>query len=136
MEKKRLFRIMAKADRTFAIGIADKIKETEEITIVKEPEKVLAMIKMREPVKQSLFYLGEVIVTEAAVSIGGANGVAVLMGDDYEKTASMAIIDAAFNSGVLQDETPFWEMEEQLLAQEEKENALFQKTMVDFNTMA
>ena len=94
------------------------------------------MIKMREPVKQSLFYLGEVIVTEAAVSIGGANGVAVLMGDDYEKTASMAIIDAAFNSGVLQDETPFLEMEEQLLAQEEKENALFQKTMVDFNTMA
>ena len=136
MEKKRLFRIMAKADRAFAIGIADKIKETEEITIVKEPEKVLTMIKMREPVKQSLFYLGEVIVTEAAVAVGGANGVAVLMGDDYEKTSSMAIIDAAFNSGVWQDETPFLEMEEQLLAQEEKENALFQKTMVDFKTMA
>ena len=127
---------MAKADREFVIGIANKIKETEEITIVKEPEKVLTMIKMREPVKESLFYLGEVIVTEAAVSIGGTNGVAVLMGDDYEKTSSMAIIDAAFNSGGLQDETPFLEMEEQLLAQEEKENALFQKTMVDFKTMA
>lgn len=124
MEKKRLFRIMAKADREFAIGIANQIKEKEEITIVKEPEKVLTMIKMREPVKQSLFYLGEVIVTEAAVAVGGANGVAVLMGDDYEKTSSMAIIDAAFNSGVWQDETPFLEMEEQLLAQEEKENAL------------
>lgn len=136
MEKKRLFRIMAKADREFAIGIANQIKEKEEITIVKEPEKVLTMIKMREPVKQSLFYLGEVIVTEAAVAVGGANGVAVLMGDDYEKTSSMAIIDAAFNSGVWQDETPFLEMEEQLLAQEEKENALFQKTMVDFKTMA
>ena len=136
MEKKRLFRIMAKADREFAIGIANQIKEKEEITIVKEPEKVLTMIKMREPVKQSLFYVGEVIVTEAAVAVGGANGVAVLMGDDYEKTSSMAIIDAAFNSGVWQDETPFLEMEEQLLAQEEKENALFQKTMVDFKTMA
>lgn len=136
MEKKRLFRIMAKADREFAIEIANQIKEKEEITIVKEPEKVLTMIKMREPVKQSLFYLGEVIVTEAAVAVGGANGVAVLMGDDYEKTSSMAIIDAAFNSGVWQDETPFLEMEEQLLAQEEKENALFQKTMVDFKTMA
>lgn len=136
MEKKRLFRIMAKADREFAIGIANQIKEKEEITIVKEPEKVLTMIKMREPVKQSLFYLGEVIVTEAAVAVSGANGVAVLMGDDYEKTSSMAIIDAAFNSGVWQDETPFLEMEEQLLAQEEKENALFQKTMVDFKTMA
>lgn len=136
MEKKRLFRIMAKADREFAIGIANQIKEKEEITIVKEPEKVLTMIKMREPVKQSLFYLGEVMVTEAAVAVGGANGVAVLMGDDYEKTSSMAIIDAAFNSGVWQDETPFLEMEEQLLAQEEKENALFQKTMVDFKTMA
>lgn len=136
MEKKRLFRIMAKADREFAIGIANQIKEKEEITIVKEPEKVLTMIKMREPVKQSLFYLGEVIVTEAAVAVGGANGVAVLMGDDYEKTSSMAIIDAAFNSGVWQDVTPFLEMEEQLLAQEEKENALFQKTMVDFKTMA
>lgn len=136
MEKKRLFKIMAKADRDIIINMAEEVKKTQEVVIVKSPEKVLAMIKMREPVKESLFYMGEVIVTEAAVTIEGVNGMAVTMGDDFDKALAMAIIDAAFNCNAITDETPFIELEKQQIMREEKENAMFMKTMVNFNSMS
>lgn len=135
MEKRRLFKIMFKADRDEIINLANEIKEINDVLVVKEPEKVLAMIKMREPVKESLFYLGEVVVTEATVSVNGVNGMAVAMGDDYEKTLSMAIIDAAYNGKVFEKENVLLELEKDQISKEEKENAMFMKTMVDFHSM-
>ena len=135
MEKRRLFKIMAKANRNEIISLADKIRNGHDVVIVKEPEKALTMIKMREPVKESLFYLGEVIITEATVSVNGVNGTAVVMGDDYEKTLSMAIIDAAYNGNFFEDEKVLIKLEEEQISNEEKENAMFMKTMVNFHSM-
>lgn len=135
MEKRRLFKILSKADRAAVIDMAEIIKKINEVVIVKEPEKALTMIKMREPVKESLFYLGEVIVTEATVAINGVNGTAVTMGDDFDKTLSMAIIDAACNCNVFEDENVLLELEQEQISKEEKENAMFMKTMVNFNSM-
>lgn len=135
MEKKRMSKIMVKADREDIIKQAEMIKKNNRVVIIKEPEKVLTMIKMREPVKESLFYLGEVIVTEALVKVNDVAGMAVAMGDDYEKTLAMAIIDAAYNAGAFADEEFLLRLEEKQIEREEKENALFAKTMVNFNTM-
>lgn len=101
MEKKRLSKIMAKADRDFVIDLAEGIKSKHEVVIIKSPEKGLAMIKMREPVKESLFYIGEVIVSEALVSVDGVNGMAVTMDDDFDKVLAMAIVDAADRKSVV-----------------------------------
>lgn len=76
------------------------------------------MIRMREPVKNSLFYLGEAIITEAVVSLGDTVGTAVTMGDDFEKTLHMAIIDAAENKGVFTQEDLLLEWEQ---AQQQKD---------------
>lgn len=135
MEKRRMFKILSKADREIVIGLADEIKKIYQIIVVKEPQKGLAMIKMREPVKESLFYLGEVIVTEATVSIDGVNGTAVAMGDDYEKTLAMAIIDAAYNADIFDKENTLIELEKEQICKIEKENAMFLKTMVNFQSM-
>lgn len=135
MKKKRLFKIMSKADRSKIIELADEVKTANNVVIVKEPEKALAMIKMREPVKESLFYLGEVIVTEATVAVNGVNGTAVTMGDDFEKTLAMAIIDAGYNANVFGKESVLLELEKEQIIREEKENAMFMKTMVNFNSM-
>lgn len=135
MEKKRLFRIMAKADGETLSALAEKLKETYPLVIIKEPQKSLAMIKMREPVQASLFYLGEVIVTEAAVELAGTKGIAVTMGDDFEKTLNMAVIDAACNKGVFADETALLELEKAQTEREQKENAMHLKTMVNFTSM-
>ena len=135
MEKKRLFRIMAKADRKIVMSLAEKIKNQHEVLIVKAPEKALAMVKMREPVKESLFYMGEVIVTEATVSVDGTNGMAVTMGDDFDKTLAMAVIDGACNGGVFEDMETLLKLEKEQIDREEKENSMFHETMVNFHSM-
>ncbi|MBQ8515458.1 MAG: phosphonate C-P lyase system protein PhnG [Ruminococcus sp.] len=135
MDKKRLFRIMNRADRDEIIEYASEIQAGYQVMIVKKPEKSLAMVKMREPVKESLFYIGEVIVTDAIVSIGGTTGRAVAMGDDFDKTVAMAIIDAACNYGCFQRENELYDLERKQQERIEKENTMFMKTMVNFNSM-
>ena len=135
MEKKRLFRILSKADRKDVIHLGEELQQQYSLTIVKKPEKSLVMIKMREPVKNSLFYLGETIITEAVVQLEDTVGTAVTMGDDFEKALHMAIIDAAENIGVFVHEDLLLEWEQAQRQKMEQENALFQKTKVDFHSM-
>ena len=139
MEKKRQTRILAKADKQLVAALSSEIQETYRPVILKGPDKSLAMIRMREPVKQSLFYLGEVIVHEAVVEIDGICGAAVLMHDnadnDAAKTLDMAIIDAAINKGVFMHMNMLLELEEQQNEQLMRENALHLKTMVNFESM-
>lgn len=135
MNKKTLFRIMAKADSAVIARLAGDIMRQHEVTVIKEPNKTLTMIKMREPVRSSLFYIGEVIVTEAIVELDGQKGMAVTMGDDFEKTLNMAVIDAAVNKGIFTEEGTLAELEHEQTEQEQKENALHLKTMVSFNSM-
>lgn len=115
--------------------LADGIKSQYSPVIIKNPEKSLVMIRMREPVKESLFHLGEVIVCEAIVELEGTKGMAVLMGDDFDKVLDMAVIDAACNKGVFDQQDRLLELEAEQKLHEEKENAMFQKTMVDFHSM-
>jgi alpha-D-ribose 1-methylphosphonate 5-triphosphate synthase subunit PhnG len=135
MDKKRLSKILAKADRAVVAGISAGIQKEYNPVIIKGPGKTLAMVKIREPVRQSLFYIGEVIVCEAAVEIGGVRGTAVLMGDDEEKTLDMAIIDAAVNMGFHIDIDLLLRLEKQQNDHLMRENAMHLKTMVNFESM-
>lgn len=135
MDKKRLFQIMANADREIIGQLAKKTKQENHIVIVKEPAKTLAMIKMREPVQSSMFYIGEVIVTECMVELDGTCGMAVTMGDDFEKTLDMAIIDAAYNKGIFKEEEKLAALEREQQIRYQKENAMHLKTMVNFKSM-
>lgn len=135
MNKRRLSKILAKASPQQVQELAGEIKTQHEITVVKAPEKSLVMIKMRDPVKESLFYLGEVIVSEAIVDLDGAKGTAVLLGDDYEKALDMAVIDAACNKGVFARFDVLEQLEVEQNRRTEQENALFLKTMVNFTSM-
>ncbi len=128
-------KILAKADRTLVAGLSADIQKAHSVTVVKEPGKTLAMIKMREPVRRSLFYLGEVIVCEAVVELDGIKGMAVTMGDDADKTLDMAIIDAALNRGMFTGIETLHMLEQQQQEQIMRENALHMKTMVNFESM-
>jgi len=135
MDKKRLSRILAKADKNIIAGLSAEIQKIYSPVIIKEPGKTLAMIKMREPVKESLFYIGEVIVCEATVEIDGVKGVAVVMGDDTEKTLDMAIIDAAVNKGIFTGIDRLINLEKAQNDKIMRENAMHLKTMVNFKSM-
>lgn len=100
MEKRELFRILCKSAREQVILLANGIKDKHVITVVRKPAKTLVLMKVREPVAQSEFYLGEVLACEAMVRIGESQGMALTIGDDFEKVLSMAIVDAACNAAV------------------------------------
>ena len=93
MEKKELFRIMAAADGSMLRELAQPLAEKYGVSVVKAPAKTLAMIKLREPVKNSLFYLGEALVCDTVVELGGTKGTAVVLGDDFDKTAVLAALE-------------------------------------------
>ena len=135
MDKKRLSRILAGADRQEVAAMSAEIQKTHRPVIIKEPGKTLTMIKMREPVKQSLFYIGEVIVCEAVVEIDSTKGIAVVLGDDTEKTLNMAIIDAAVNKGVFTGMDILFALEKEQNDRVMRENAMHLKTMVSFESM-
>jgi len=135
MEKKRLTKILSKMDRAVVAALSAAVLNKNPVVVVKEPAKTLAMIKMREPVKQCQFYIGEVIVCEAVVELGGVKGMAVLMGDDAEKTLNMAIIDAAINKGMFEGMEQLLELEKEQENNLRRENAMHLKTMVNFTSM-
>ncbi len=138
MQKKRLFSIMSKTKTSLLKDLSEVISDKYKVTIIKEPSKTLAMIKMREPVKSGLFYIGEVMVTEAVVEINGVKGTAVTMGDDFDKALYMAVIDCGFNCGfdeMKAVEIKLISLEEKQIKKREKENAMHLKTMVSFNSM-
>lgn len=138
MMKKRLFSIMAKASLSEIQVIAEPLTHKYSIQIIKEPTKSLAMVQLRETVQESLFYIGEVLVVEAIVSIGDVKGMAVTLGDDFEKVLAMAILDACLNKKIEESsaiEQSLFQLERKQIEKEQKENALFQKTKVNFNSM-
>ncbi|NSK20440.1 phosphonate C-P lyase system protein PhnG [Dorea formicigenerans] len=97
MLKRKLSAILAGASKDELAVIADQIKSENNIKILKEPQKTLVMVKVRESVKNSLFYLGEVLATECMVTVDGTKGVSVIAGDDFEKAIAAAIIDGYLN---------------------------------------
>ena len=130
-----MFRILSKANAEQVAALARPLVQKHELTLLKEPGKTLVMIQLREPVRQSLFYIGEVLAAEAIVELAGVKGMAVVMGDDMEKALHMAVIDAAVNKGVFGDEKILLEMEAEQLLQVQRENALHLKTVVQFTSM-
>lgn len=96
------------------------------------------MVKMREAAQKSLFYLGEVFVTEAKVQIKDKLGIGIVTGNNQELAYYLAVIDAAYNAGL--EETANWE--QRLLDEEikikkkaEKEQRKILMTKVNFETM-
>ena len=135
MVKKRLTKILAKANRDTIVALSAAAQQNHTPVIIKEPGKTLAMIQMRDPVKQGRFYIGEVIVSEAAVELDGTKGTAVTMGDDTEKALHMAVIDAAINKGIFSDMDTLLALEAEQEDRVRRENAMHLKTMVNFTSM-
>lgn len=60
----------------------------------------LAMLPMQEPVKGTMFYLGEVLIAEARVRVLGVEGYAACLGRDVQQALALSLIDAANLAGL------------------------------------
>ena len=93
---------------------------------------------MRETAKNSLFYLGEVLVTETKVQINNALGIGIVVGTDEALSYELAVIDAAYQANL--KETEHWESlfeeeEKRIQKNKEKREKSILKTKVNFEMM-
>ena len=137
VKEEELSSIMAGASGEELSAIANQIKTDSVVRILKEPQKTLVMVKVRESVKNSLFYLGEVLATECMVTVDGIKGVSVIAGDDFHKAASAAIIDGYLNGNRDNEEIlrQIEALEEKQKKERETLNRQLRKSKVNFNVM-
>ncbi len=60
----------------------------------------LVMLPYTDSRKGTAFHVGEVLVAEARVRLGGAQGYAVCVGRDQEQALAVAILDAALSANL------------------------------------
>lgn len=138
MKRRKRTEILIKGSAELARRFSEEIEENYSIKVIQAPENGLVMVKMREAAQKSLFYLGEVFVTEAKVQIKDKLGIGIVTENNQELAYDLAVIDAAYNAGL--NETSNWE--QQLLDEEMKikkiaeiEQEKIMMTKVNFETM-
>ena len=137
MDKKRWTSLFIRYGRNEAIHFYNTYKESADFDIVSEPSEGLTMIKVREHAESSLFYIGEVLVTETKIRQGQTVGMGVVKGSNENLSIAMSFIDLCFNLGIFQDELQDilkgLEMVEQHYVKDKTDEIL--KTKVDFDMM-
>ncbi|CDQ20822.1 phosphonate C-P lyase system protein PhnG [Halobacillus karajensis] len=138
MKRRRRTEILIQERSGLAQHFAEAIIQNYSCQEVVAPQYGLTMIKMRESAKNSLFYLGEVLVTEAKMEINQCIGIGIVAGMKEELAKHLAIIDAAYKAQL--PETERWhqklvEAERRILQEKAQEQAKLFETKVDFETM-
>lgn len=139
MKRRARTEILIKGSRETAKALCNEIENKYKISVVDEPNNGLVMIKMREDAKKSLFYLGEVLVTEAKVQINNKLGLGIVRGTDSELAYWLAVIDAACNAGL--KETEKWDIvleneQKKIIKEIQRQQSKILKTKVSFDTMS
>ena len=138
MNRRRRTRILIEGSPLLAQQLASEIERNYAIYVVTEPNHALTMIKMRETAKKTLFYLGEVLVTETKVQIDQSFGIGIVVGNEEELSYQLAAIDAAYEADLAeaQNWTALLEKEEQHIREKRDQlEANLLKTKVNFETM-
>lgn len=138
MEKKRVTRILSRAASADVQAMSAWLQQHYAASVLREPMKTLVMMPMVEPVGTTPFYLGELLASEAMVELAGVRGFGICIGDDFDKSLAMAVIDAAYNARLPECQ---W-LDERLLVLESnqekriaRESAVHRDTQVSFQTM-
>lgn len=138
MNRRKRTEILVKASAEVAENFAEEILKKYNVIVVEESNDGVVMVKLREKAKSSLFYLGEVLITECKVMINGSLGIGIIKGNEPERAYHLAVIDAAYNANL--PETEAWENglkhTEEVIVQANKvfTNKVL-KTKVNFETM-
>jgi len=138
MDKQTLSRISTYTKTEILCSLAEKVCGNREWVFLKKPEKTMILLSVKEPVKQSIFYLGEMLAVHCIVELSGVRGTAVIKGDDFIKVEAAALLDAAHSGNFAE----FTFIEPELLnLEEERQNeckklsSSVKKTQVNFHVL-
>ena len=151
LSRKRRTRILVDGDPAVGQRMCAEIESLCKVNLIKGPHEVLVMNKVRESAKNSLFYLGEALLTECKVSLTVKDGndddtnesgigIGLILGGERDRAYELAVIDAAFG---LDEALPGHAERIEILINEEKrledvrekDRERLAATRVDFSTM-
>ncbi len=138
MIRKERTRILVHCSTAFLRQWAQYFEQKAQFQVIEEPKNALTMLRMRESAQHSLFYLGEVLVSETRVQCRDAIGIGLIQGNELEKSYALAVIDAACNAaldGVDQLEKALVQKKQEQDAAYARHVAGILKTRVNFETM-
>jgi len=102
----------------------------------------LVMMKAEESVAKEVFHVGEILTTDATVTVDGVLGYGIVMGNHPDKAYTLALLDAIYHSTDLKWTDTKEQIDGELMHQGEKqrqqrrqEYQFIQRTMVDFEVM-
>ncbi len=138
MKRKRRTRILVKDTSGLSSALAEEIRSVYPVTEIQAPKEGLVMVKLREQARNSLFYLGEVLVTEAKARVQNSPGLGLVQGNNEKLSRELAVIDAAWNAQL--PETDEWEprlldAERLIQSRESAEEQRILDTRVEFASM-
>ncbi|MFC5447423.1 phosphonate C-P lyase system protein PhnG [Paenibacillus aestuarii] len=138
MKRKQRTEILVAGSPDLAVSLANDILSRYQVEVIEKPNHGLVMTQVRETAQKSLFYLGEVLVTECKVRTNGAVGIGIVKGDQPELAYHLAVIDAAYAAEL--EETAAWSAAllaegERIQAERLALHAKVMRTKVDFETM-
>jgi alpha-D-ribose 1-methylphosphonate 5-triphosphate synthase subunit PhnG len=116
MKRKERTEILIQGSAAIAKEFTKEIEKRYTVTLIQQPENGLVLLKARETAKKSLFYLGEVLVTECKVQIEDSIGIGIVKGHQEELAYCLAVIDAAYQADL--EEIRSWSY----VLEDEKEN--------------
>ncbi len=138
MNRRKRTKILIDGSRDFSRELVSEIARNYDIHVLATPQQALTMVKLRETAQKSLFYLGEVLVTETKVQIENTLGIGVVVGDEEKFSYQLAVIDAAYEANLVETEkwTSLFEEEEKRIHENRilKEASIL-KTKVNFEMM-
>lgn len=98
-DRNRRFSILAQAAEPAIplLDLAERVlaKSGAEVAVATPPQVGMVMLRLREPTDGTVFNAGEILVTEARVTIGAHDGYAMRLGRAPELTLAAALLDAA-----------------------------------------
>ncbi len=130
--------IMAEGDLDRWLDLAQLIVDRHEVEIMMPPEPCTAMLQAVDSVGCTPFYLGEVLMSEAAVAVNGVAGYGFALEDEPRRALSVAIVDAALAAGVAETEAIRQALADEasrLQRQTKRDESLVAATKVNFAIM-
>jgi len=76
---------------------AGMVKEAEKVSILKQPQTGLIMMRIKDSANSEVFNIGEVLVTDCTVKVSDKLGYGAVLGNQANRAEASAIIDAFFN---------------------------------------
>lgn len=96
--------VLAEGNLALWERLADEIAARYEVVVVEPPATGLVMLQAKDSVAETPFYLGEVLITRATVTINGVVGYGLTLEEEGVRAICMAVLDAALAASLPESE--------------------------------